>query len=75
MPDRTCHSCSEPWDVDMEPDATIPDVADSLSREYGGDFKVEDVGGVAWAIINCPSCPDGAKPTEQGMAADMNDLL
>ena len=75
MPDRICHSCREPWDITMEPDASIKAVRQWLDDEYGEGFKVSDMAGVMWAIMNCPSCPDGAQPDPDAIEEDMLEMI
>ena len=52
----------------MEPDADIKAVRQLIEDDHGEGFTVTDVGGIAWAVQRCPSCPDGVET-----ATDMDD--
>jgi len=75
MSDRSCMTCRAPWDVAMEPDASMKAVQQLLEDDYGEGFKVTDIGGVSWGIKSCPCCPDGAEPDLGAEADALEEML
>ena len=52
----------------MEADVTVKAVRQMAEDDYGEGFIIVDIGGVAWGIKGCPSCPAGVE-----LATDMDD--
>lgn len=75
MPDRLCHTCREPWDVMMEPDAGSAEVKQWLEDEYGEGFTLYDIGGISWAIKACPMDHASDKVDPDALEADFDKSL